>query len=83
MVRFHQSLYSITFKVRDLRDAEQYLESKGVKFTLADDTILVTDADTTNGCIMAFTTSEVPGDPRSDWTALTGDVIPAKLFRGG
>jgi hypothetical protein len=83
MVRFHQSLYSLTFKVRDLGDAEQYLESKGVKFTSTDDTILVTDADTTNGCVMAFTTWEVPGDPRSDWTALSGDPIPAKLFRGG
>jgi hypothetical protein len=33
--------------------------------------------------VMAFTTWEVPGDPRSDWTALSGDPIPAKLFRGG
>ena len=83
MMRFHQSLYSLTFKVRDLADAEQYLESKGVKFASADATILVSDPDTTQGCVMAFTTREIPGDPRPDWTDWTdqsGGPIPAQLF---
>ena len=83
VARFHQSLYSVTFKVRDLGDAEEYLLSKGVKFTSADGTTLVTDQDTTHGCAMAFTTWEIPGDPRSDWTAVSGGVIPAKMFRAG
>ncbi len=84
MMRFHQSLYSLTFKVRDLADAEPYLESKGVKFASADSTILVSDPDTTQGCVMAFTTREIPGDPRPDWTDWTdqsGGPIPAQLFR--
>jgi hypothetical protein len=84
MARFHQSLHSLTLKVRDLGDAAGYLEGKGVKFSFTDDTILITDPDTTQGCVMAFTTWDVPGDPRPDWTALSGeDLIPAQLFRRG
>jgi hypothetical protein len=81
MMRFHHSLYSLTFKVRDLGDAEGYLESKGVKFASADATTLVSDADTTQGCVMGFTTWEIPGDARPDWTDHAGGVIPAQLFR--
>jgi catechol 2,3-dioxygenase-like lactoylglutathione lyase family enzyme len=81
MVRFHHSLYSLTFKVRDLGDAEAYLESKGVKFTSADGTTLVSDPDTTQGCVMGFTTWEIPGDTRPDWTDHREGVIPAQLFR--
>jgi len=81
MVRFHHSLYSLNFKVRDLGDAGGYLESKGVKFSLADGTTLISDPDTTQGCVMGFTTWEIPGDPRPDWTDHAGGVIPAQLFR--
>lgn len=83
MARFHESLYSLTFKVRDLADARGYLESKGVKFASADATTLVSDPETTQGCVMGFTTWAIPGDPRSDWTDLSGDFIPAQLFRRG
>ena len=81
MARFHQSLYSLTFKVRDLGDAEEHLTSKGVKFAWSDEAILVSEPDTTQGCVMAFTTREIPGDPRPDWSEHTEGPIPAQLFR--
>jgi catechol 2,3-dioxygenase-like lactoylglutathione lyase family enzyme len=81
MLRFHQSLYSLTFKVRELGDAHDYLRSKGVKVTAADATTLVSDPNTTQGCVMAFTTQAIPGDPRPDWTDLIDELIPAQLFR--
>ncbi len=86
MVRFHQSLHSLTFKVRDLGDAERYLHSKDVRFASADDSTLLTDPQTTQGCVMAFTTWEIPDDPRPDWsnwTEQSGTPIPAQLFRPG
>jgi catechol 2,3-dioxygenase-like lactoylglutathione lyase family enzyme len=81
MVRFHQSLYSLTFMVRDLADAEEYLGRKGIKVTSADPTTLVTDPESTQGCLMAFTTSEIPGDPRPGWSEHRDGPIPAQLFR--
>jgi catechol 2,3-dioxygenase-like lactoylglutathione lyase family enzyme len=81
MARFHQSLYSLTFKVRDLTDAAHHLEGKGVKFSMVDATTLVSDPDTTHGCVMGFTTLEIPGDPRPDWSEHSDGVIPAQLFR--
>jgi hypothetical protein len=81
MVRFHHSLYSLTFKVRNLGEARSYLESKSVKFAAGDATTLVTNPDTTQGCVMGFTTSEIPRDPRPDWTDPDGGLIPAQLFR--
>ena len=81
MARFHQSLYSLTFKVRDLADAQQHLESRGIGFSSADSTILVCDPATTHGCLMAFTTWAIPGDPRPDWTEHIEGPLPAQLFR--
>lgn len=83
MSRFHQSLYSLTFKVRDLADAQRYLEEKGVKLASVDAATLVSDPDTTQGCVMAFSTWEIPGDPRPDWTDHGEGPIPARLLRGG
>jgi hypothetical protein len=81
MARFHESMYSLTFKVRDIKDAEQHLTAKGVKFMVADDATLISDPDTTQGCVMGFTTSAIPGDPRPDWSEHTEGPIPAHLFR--
>jgi len=68
MERFHESLYSVTYRVADLVQAEEYLGRKGVKFLVNDGATLVTDPASTHGCVMEFTTESVPGDPRPDWT---------------
>jgi catechol 2,3-dioxygenase-like lactoylglutathione lyase family enzyme len=68
MRRFHESIYSVTYKVADLVEAEEYLTAKGVKFSTNDGVTLVTDPATTHGCVMAFTNWSIPGDPRRDWT---------------
>ena len=39
----------------------------------------VTDPETTHGVVMGFTTWDVPGDPRPDWTE-NPEVLPARLF---
>lgn len=83
MARFHHGLYGLTFKVRDLGDAEAHLERKGVKFSHSDSTTLISDPETTHGAVMGFTTEVIPNDPRPDWTAVTDGIIPAQLFRRG
>jgi hypothetical protein len=65
----HEGLYSLSYKVRDLDQAEEYLTHKGVKAIMNDGTTLVTDPATTFGCVMRFTTWNIPGDPRPDWSA--------------
>lgn len=67
MQRYHESLYSLTYKVADLGVAEEYLARKGVKFSVNNGTVLVSDPTTTQGCVMEFSALDVPGDPRSDW----------------
>jgi hypothetical protein len=67
MQRYHESLYSLTYKVADLEEAEEYLARKGVKFSVSNGTVLVSDPATTQGCVMEFSALDVPGDPRPDW----------------
>jgi hypothetical protein len=68
MVHHHESIYAVTYLVKDLVAAEEYLTRKGVKFSSNDGRTLVTDPGSTHGCVMAFTESRIPGDPRPDWT---------------
>jgi catechol 2,3-dioxygenase-like lactoylglutathione lyase family enzyme len=84
MAKYHESIYSVTYKVRDLGRAEEYLRRKGVDFAYQDDETLVSDPATTKGCTMAFTTWSVPGEPRKDWTEhdpATGP-LPVNILRG-
>jgi hypothetical protein len=80
MARFHHGIYSLTFKVRDLDDAIQHLERKDVVVQRVDDETVVTDADTSYGCRMSFTTWSIPDDPRTDWSAHVEGPVPATLF---
>jgi catechol 2,3-dioxygenase-like lactoylglutathione lyase family enzyme len=64
---YGESLYSITFLVADLDDAERYLKGKGVEFVDRDATTLVADRATTHGAQFSFTTWEIPNDPRPAW----------------
>ena len=58
--RSHEGIYSVSYKVRDLAQAEEYLARKGVAFIYNDGTTLVTDRETSQGCVMSFTTWAVP-----------------------
>jgi catechol 2,3-dioxygenase-like lactoylglutathione lyase family enzyme len=69
MEQFQESLVSMTFKVRELALAEEHLLRKGVKVSEHDGTTLTSDPETTQGCVMNFTTQAIPGDPRADWSA--------------
>lgn len=69
---YGSSLYSVSYKVRDLDRAEAHLVSKGVAIASRDDDTLIADPATTHGCVMAFTTESIPGDPRPDWTECDG-----------
>lgn len=82
MAEFHHGIYSLTFKVRDLGDAEQHLSRKGIEFARSDDATLVSDPKTTHGCVMAFTTKEIPGDPRPDWSDPGEEALTARMLRG-
>ena len=81
MERYHESIHSVTYKVRDLGRAEEYLARKGVSFTINDGTTLVTDPATTQGAVMAFTTWSLPGDPRGDWTQHPTGPAPVDMLR--
>lgn len=83
MERFHHGLFSLSFKVRDIDDAREYLEGKGVRFGFDDgESTLVSDPATTQGVVMAFTTWQIPNDPRPDWTEYTdGEEAPARFMR--
>jgi catechol 2,3-dioxygenase-like lactoylglutathione lyase family enzyme len=79
--RYHESIYAVTYKVRDLGQAEEYLSKKGVKFASNDGTTMVSDPSTTQGCIMAFTTWGIPGDPRPDWSEHSGSgPLPIEIL---
>jgi hypothetical protein len=80
MARFHHGIYCLTFKVRDLDDAARHLERKNVAVQRVNDETIVTDPDTTHGCVMSFTTWAIPDDPRADWTAVVEGPVPASLF---
>ena len=80
MARFHDGIYAVTFKVRDLDDARRYLKRKSVKVTWSSPTAFVTDPETTHSVVMGFTTWEVPDDPRPDWTEWSEGFLPARLF---
>jgi catechol 2,3-dioxygenase-like lactoylglutathione lyase family enzyme len=56
-------IYSITFRIRDIDSAEQWLNSKGVKTTRLRPGLLAADPADTFGAPHFFTTESVPGDP--------------------
>ena len=57
-------LHAVTWKVADLRKAEEYLRSKGIRALAKDDAMLLADPADTFGAVMRFTTWDVPGRPR-------------------
>jgi catechol 2,3-dioxygenase-like lactoylglutathione lyase family enzyme len=67
METYHEGIYAVTFKVKDLDAAARYLESKGVAAANRDDSTLLTDPATTHGVVMGFTTLGIPNDRREEW----------------
>jgi catechol 2,3-dioxygenase-like lactoylglutathione lyase family enzyme len=74
--RFGPSLVAIMFTVRDLAAAEEYLGRKGVRFATNDGVTLTSDPETTQGSVMSFTTANIPGDPRPDWSGADTAAVP-------
>jgi catechol 2,3-dioxygenase-like lactoylglutathione lyase family enzyme len=68
MAQHGESLIALTYRVRDLGDAREYLSRKDVAFLVDDGTTLMSDPASTQGCLMGFTTERIPGDPRPDWS---------------
>jgi catechol 2,3-dioxygenase-like lactoylglutathione lyase family enzyme len=72
--RWHEGIYSITYQVANLEEAESYLDRKGVKMSHRDEHTMTTDPATSQGCVLGFTTRAIPGDRRPAW----GDAVPAQ-----
>jgi hypothetical protein len=51
--------------VRDLDQAEKYLQSKGIETLERDESTLLSKPSTTHGANFRWTTRDVPGDPRA------------------
>ncbi|MCW2528369.1 MAG: hypothetical protein JWM76_3229 [Pseudonocardiales bacterium] len=56
--------HAVTWQVKDLDQAREYLATKSISILDADDTTLIADPDDTYGGVMRFTTETVAGDPR-------------------
>ena len=61
----NDTYHAITWKVADLDRVERRLAAKGIGIRQRTDTALVTDPATSLGVPWAFSTSLVPGDPRT------------------
>jgi len=51
--------HSATFRVKDLGQAEKYLQSKGIEALASDETTLLTRPETTHGVPFRWTTAEL------------------------
>jgi hypothetical protein len=58
------TLHAVTFTVRDLDAAADFLTSKGLSVAARDDETLLVDPATSFGATYRFTTFRAPGDPR-------------------
>jgi Glyoxalase/Bleomycin resistance protein/Dioxygenase superfamily len=56
-----QIFHSATFRVKDLDQAEKYLQSKGIESLARDEHTLLTSPDTTHGVPFRWTTSDISG----------------------
>ena len=59
-----ETLHAVTFTVRDLDAAADFLTSKGLSIAARDDETLLVDPATSFGATYRFTTFRAPGDPR-------------------
>jgi hypothetical protein len=58
--------HAITWKVADLERARHHLEAQGVCIQMRSDDTIVTDPTTSLGIPWGFTTSQTPGDTRTN-----------------
>lgn len=58
-------IYSVTFKVRDIGQAERYLTGKGLRVQEQDDSSFALNRADALGLVLRFSERGVPGDPRS------------------
>jgi hypothetical protein len=62
----NDTYHSITWKVADLERTERHLERQGVRIAMRSDDTIVTDPVTSLGIPWGFTSTLIPGDPRSN-----------------
>jgi catechol 2,3-dioxygenase-like lactoylglutathione lyase family enzyme len=62
--KFGNMHHAAAFKVQDLDETKEYLDSKGIVTVARDDQTLITDPATTKGVPFRWTTWDVPGGPR-------------------
>lgn len=64
MDRYSESLFSVTFKVKDLDRAAAFLQSKRVRVESRTQDSLVMDRDDAHGAVIGLTQRTIPGDKR-------------------
>jgi catechol 2,3-dioxygenase-like lactoylglutathione lyase family enzyme len=60
MAAHGEVFHSATFRVKDLGQAEKYLQSKGIEPLASDETTLLTRPETTHGVPFRWTTDDIP-----------------------
>ncbi len=64
MDRYSESLFSVTFKVKDLDRAAAFLQSKSVRVESRTQDSLVMDREDAHGAVLGLTRRTIPGDER-------------------
>ena len=62
--RAGEALYAVTFKVKDIRKAADFLRSKNVRFESEDAETIVLDREDAMGAVLGFTQRRLPNDLR-------------------
>jgi catechol 2,3-dioxygenase-like lactoylglutathione lyase family enzyme len=61
--RAGEGIFSVTFKTKNLKRAEDHLRSNNVRFELSDDSLMI-NRDDAFGMVLRFTEQTLPNDPR-------------------
>ena len=62
--RAGEALYAVTFKVKDVQKAADFLRSKNVRFESKDAETIVLDREDAMGAVLGFTQRRLPNDLR-------------------
>ena len=65
LIRYGEGLYAVTYKVKDLGKAVDFLTSKGMLFESRDDDTVMINRGDSYGSLFAFTDRNIPNDSRA------------------